>query len=162
MIQRIQSVYLFLAFVMGILIFFFPIASFVTENAYFDFFICHIKDTSPNPFPEMKTAAHQFPWFYTIPLAILQLIVSLLIVFTLFQYKKRPLQIKINYLTILLNVMLVGGIFYASSLIETQTGVVADYGFGGIFPLLSIVLVFLANSGVKKDEKLVRSADRLR
>lgn len=162
MIQRIQSVFLFFGLLMGILVFMFPIAGFLTETAYFKFFICHIQDLSPDPFSEMKVTGQTFPWFYTIPLAILQLLISVLILFTIFQYKKRPLQIKMNYLTILLNVMLVGGIFYSASLIEKQTGVVADYGFGGVFPLVSIVLIFLANYGVKKDEKLIRSADRLR
>lgn len=162
MIQRIQSVFLFLALILGILVFMFPIASFITETAYFKFFICHIQDLSPDPFSEMKVATEKFPWYYTLPLAFLQLIISLLLLFTIFQFKKRPLQIKMNYLTILLNVMLVGGIFYSASLIEKQTGAVADYAFGGIFPLVSIVMIFIANYGVKKDEKLIRSADRLR
>jgi len=162
MIQRIQSVYLLLAFMMGILVFMFPIASFLTETAYLKFFICHIQDLFPDPFSEMKVAGQTFPWFYTIPLAVLQVIICCLVLLTVFQYKNRTLQVKINYLTILLNVLLVGGIFYFASLIEKQTGAVADYGFGGIFPLVSIVLIFLANYGVKKDEKLIRSADRLR
>lgn len=36
------------------------------------------------------------------------------------------------------------------------------YGPAIIFPLISMVLIFLANKAILKDEKLVKAADRLR
>lgn len=45
---------------------------------------------------------------------------------------------------------------------STQPEVEIGYGIAVIFPVLSIVLVWLAKKGIKKDDDLVRSADRLR
>jgi hypothetical protein len=61
-----------------------------------------------------------------------------------------------------LSVLLVGGIFYYSTMLEKQYEIIPQYGVGGLFPLVSIILLFLANHFIQKDEKLIRSADRLR
>ncbi len=162
MLQRIQSVFMFLAAIMGILIFFFPIATYFSDTVYFKFFLCSIRDMSGTPFNDMAVATKPYSDWFTLPLAIFQLVIVVLTVVTIFKYRKRMAQIRLNYLSIFLNVLLVGGIFYASSLLETETGTSPDYGFGGVFPLIAIVLLFLANNYIRKDERLIRSADRLR
>lgn len=162
MIQRIQSVFLFLAALVGILIYFFPIATFFSDTIYFRFFLCSIRDMSSDPFNEMAVATRQINAWFTMPLAIIQLLIVIVCLITLFAYRKRVLQIRLNTLNIFLNVLLVGGIFYASTLLEAQAGTSPQYGFGGVFPLIGMVLLFLANFNIKKDEKLIRSADRLR
>lgn len=162
MLQRIQTVFLFLATVMGVLIFFFPIATYFSDTVYFQFFIYEIRNLSPDPFNEMGVARDEILDWFVLPLAILQVLILTLTFITIFRYKKRLLQIRLNYLTIFLNVLLVGGIFYASTLLEQETATSPNYGLGGIFPLIAIILIFLANSNIRKDERLVRSADRLR
>ena len=99
---------------------------------------------------------------YTLILAVLQLVIATIAIVTMLKYRNRNLQIRLNYLNIFLNVLLVGGIFYYSTLLEGMIHVVPQYNAGGLFPLISIVLLFLANNFIQKDEKLVRSADRLR
>jgi hypothetical protein len=39
---------------------------------------------------------------------------------------------------------------------------VSEKGIGMFIPILSIVLIVLANKAIRKDEQLVKSADRLR
>ncbi len=162
MIQRLQSVFLFLVAVLGILTFLFPIATYLSDVAYYKFFVCSVRDYSRQPFGDVATQGIQFSKAFTTTLAVLQLIISGLAIFTIFKFRNRILQIRIIYLNIFINVLLVGGIFYYSTILEKQTNIVPEYGAGGIFPLLSIVLLFLANLFIQKDEKLVRSADRLR
>ena len=36
------------------------------------------------------------------------------------------------------------------------------YGFGPVLPIVSLILLWMAHKGVKKDDDLVRSVDRLR
>jgi len=162
MIQRLQSVFLLLVSVFGIMIFLFPIATYLSDVAYLKFFICSVRDFSHQPFDDMANQASQFPRFYTTVLAVLQLVIVFLAAITIFKYRNRALQIRFNYLNIFLNVLLVGGIFYTSAMLEKQVSVIPQYGVGGLFPLFSIVLLFIANYFIRKDEKLVRSADRLR
>jgi hypothetical protein len=72
------------------------------------------------------------------------------------------LQVRLNLLNTLLNVLLIGGIFYYVNLFETASEATANYRIATIFPLLSLVMIFLANHYIRKDEKLIRSANRLR
>jgi positive regulator of sigma E activity len=95
-------------------------------------------------------------------LALGQFLIILLAFITLFQYKRRIFQVRLNLLNILLNVLLIGGIFYYASMLETASGATADYKIATVFPLLSLVMIFLANHYIRKDEKLIRSANRLR
>lgn len=37
-----------------------------------------------------------------------------------------------------------------------------NYGLPAVFPVINLILLWLANRGVKKDEDLIKSVDRLR
>lgn len=162
MIQRIQSVFLFLVVISGIIVFFFPIATFYSDDSFFKFFLCSVRDYAPDPFNDMSSKGEQINWLYPLALSILQLTIVLIALVTFFKFKRRLFQIRLNYLNVFLNVILVGGIFYLSTMLEESLGVIAEYGLGGIFPLISIILLFLSNIFIKKDAKLIRSANRLR
>lgn len=162
MLQRIQTIFMFFALIAGILIFFFPVASYISDTNYLTFFIHTIKDMVPDPFAESSTGDGQFGQWFTLPLAAGQFIIIVLLFYTIFQFKKRILQIRLNLLNIFLNVLLVGGIFYYTTMIEGKTGAVSDYGIAAIFPLIAIILLFVANFYIRKDEKLIRSSNRLR
>lgn len=49
-----------------------------------------------------------------------------------------------------------------SAIGATSEDIVVNFKFGAAIPLLSLVLTYLAIHFIKKDDKLVRSADRLR
>jgi uncharacterized membrane protein len=159
MLQRIQSVFLFLVVVFGVLALLFPIAEFTGDMNMLRFYLYSVEDLSPAPFGD---AAFTYGRWFTLPLALGQFFIILLAFITLFQYKRRIFQIRLNLLNILLNVLLIGGIFYYASMLETASGATADYKIATLFPLLSVVMIFLANHYIRKDEKLIRSANRLR
>jgi len=160
MLQRIQSVFMFVVVLSGILLFFFPLATYFSELGYYKFYLYSIKDMVHNPFGQSEIPL--FSSWFTMPLLILQLVIVTLAAITIFKFKSRLLQIKLNRLNIFLNVILVSGIFMYSTLIEDTVGATPDYGIGNVLPLISIIALFLANYYIRKDERLIRSADRLR
>jgi peptidoglycan/LPS O-acetylase OafA/YrhL len=85
---------------------------------------------------------------------------GLLLFVAIFLYKNRPTQLKLALVSILLIVggAVAGGILLSQSAAADQ----AQLSFGIALPFLAIVFSLLARRGIYQDEKLVRSADRLR
>ena len=79
---------------------------------------------------------------------------------SIFMFKNRKSQFVINRLNIILNFILLA-VFVYSSLSTSGEMQVSEKGVG-ILPIISIVLLVLANKAIKKDEDLVKSVDRLR
>lgn len=90
-----------------------------------------------------------------------QLIVMVLIVWSIFKFKERLHQFVLNRLSIILNFVLVGVFAYQSLSLPGETSV-SQKGIGVILPIISIVFLVLANKAIKRDEDLVKSVDRLR
>ena len=89
-------------------------------------------------------------------------IVSALLAFVaIFIFKNRKLQFVIGRLTILINLILLGVLIYVSLTLPGEAAV-SEKGIGMFIPVLAILLLVLANKAIKKDEDLVKSADRLR
>lgn len=137
MIQRIQTIYLLLAFVVtGILMFFFPLWTMSDNKEYF--------------FMQSQV--------YTILLGLSTSLTLLGVV----SYKKRQNQFVIGRLNIILNLILLGLFVYRSLNLSGETPAVSEKGIGMFLPAVAIVLLVLANKAIKKDEDLVKSVDRLR
>ena len=137
MIQRIQTIYLLLAFVVtGVLLFFFPLWTMSNNKEYF--------------FMQSQV--------YTILLGLSTSLTLLGVV----SYKKRQNQFVIGRLNIILNLILLGLFVYRSLNLSGETPAVSEKGIGMFLPAVAIVLLVLANKAIKKDEDLVKSVDRLR
>lgn len=80
---------------------------------------------------------------------------------SIFMFKNRKLQFVLGRLNIILNVILLGFFVYQSLNVSGEA-LVSEKGIGIFLPILSIVLLVLANKAIKKDEDLVKSVDRLR
>lgn len=78
-----------------------------------------------------------------------------------FLFKNRKLQMRLNGVNIILNILLIGYLAYSLS---TLPGGFSDSekGIGLLVPFASIILLFIANRFIQKDEKLVKSVDRFR
>jgi len=137
MIQRIQTIYLFLAFLtVGVLPFIFPLW---TLNDGKDYFF-------------MQNQIY----------AILFGLSTAITVYSIISFKKRQTQFVANRLNIVLNLILLGLFVYHSLNLSGETLAVSEKGIGMFLPILAIVLLVLANKAIKKDEDLVKSVDRLR
>ncbi len=92
---------------------------------------------------------------------IASILLVLIGVFSLLSYKKRKLQILLNNVSIIINVLLIGILSYW--LLNLSGGInFPEKGIELIFPLIGIICLIIANVYIKKDEKLVKSVDRLR
>lgn len=158
MIQRIQSVYLALGAIALIVLFFFPLASFLSDVAYTKFFITHLQVLTPGVEPAVSNTL-------ILPLAVFNGIIAVVAFLSIFLFKRRLFQSRMVKLCILMSIILIALIFFVySPLISRALSVEANYreSFGLYLVLIAIVMFVLANRGILKDEKLVRSADRLR
>jgi len=158
MIQRIQTVYLSLAVIAMGLLFAFPLAQFFSETGAYIFSVTGLKNMVPD-----GTIA--FNPLIFLPLSIGATVTGLLALFTIFQYKNRAFQIKLTSIGVLLCIALIMAIFFLYiHIIEKKIGIVPDYrkAYGIYLPLVALVFMVMANRAIKRDDKLVRSADRLR
>ena len=96
-------------------------------------------------------------WIRTIVFALS----AVLAIYSIFKYKKRSVQQWLNWLNILINFTLLG-IFVYRMLNSPGESFISEKGVGVFAPVLSIVFLFMANKAIRRDEKLVKSADRLR
>ena len=137
MIQRIQTLYLLLAFVItGIVPFIIPLWTMSDGKPYF--------------FMQNQ--------IYVIVLGLSTTLTLLGVI----SYKKRQNQFVIGRLNIILNLILLGLFVYRSLNLSGETPAVSEKGIGMFLPIISIVMLVLANKAIKKDEDLVKSVDRLR
>ena len=137
MIQRIQTIYLLLAFVVtGILPFFIPLWTMSDGKEYFF----------------MQNQVYVVVLGLSTTLSLLSIV----------SYKKRQNQFVIDRLNIILNLILLGLFVYRSLNLSGETIAVSEKGIGMFLPIVAIVLLVLANKAIKKDEDLVKSVDRLR
>ena len=80
---------------------------------------------------------------------------------SLFSFKNRKRQIMLNNISIIINALLIGVLIYW---LQTLSGGIdfPEKGIEPIFSLIAIICLFIANIYIKKDERLVKSVDRLR
>lgn len=136
MIQRIQTIYLFVsALIMGSLFMWFPTVLGEDGSVI-------IERNEPLVFGLI---------FISIALAIISIL----------SFKKRQLQFVLNRLNIISNFILLGVFVYRSLTLSGET-FVSEKGIGVLLPIISIVFLVLANKAIKRDEDLVKSVDRLR
>ena len=143
MIQRIQTIYLFLSSVVsGVLIFVFNLWNSAKEQIF-------VLDLLSEVLFTLKV----------IPLTFIAS--SILSLVTMFLYKNRKLQFVFGRIIILINLFLLGLLIYLSLTLSGETSV-SEKDIGMFLPILVILLIVLANKAIKKDEDLVKSVDRLR
>ena len=154
MLQRIQSIYFSISFILIILVIFFPITRFIGEDS--QVYLLQIWGIV------LAGAATPTIVISTIPLLILFLVIPLLLLVSLFSFKKRIRQIRFSIFSMLLMVgSLVLIYFYRRQGIITFNAE-AFFTLFAAFPIISAILTYLGFRGVKKDEELIRSYDRIR
>jgi len=155
MIQRIQTVLLFLAFASSLACFFFPVASFWGELYTIKLGALGIEEQF----------AYEAEWPNTIMMTVVMGLVGLLAFMTIFIYRRRPTQMKLIRFTMLLNIIYLAIIFfYYVPELEILTATTADYiNEAGIYlSIVPLIFLLLALRFIRRDEKLVKAADRLR
>jgi hypothetical protein len=94
-------------------------------------------------------------------MAVLFFASGLLAFITIFLFKNRKLQFVMGRIIILINFILLGILVYFSQNLSGEIKI-SEKGIGLLIPIVTIVVISLANKAIKKDEELVKSVDRLR
>jgi len=145
MIQRKQSIWLLLAALLNA-------AVFLGANFSIETRIQNVLQTN------------RYTVLQHLPSTLFILAAIVLALIAIFLFRKRPLQMKMSLLALLatmaycfINWMRIKEIF-------TNNKMISNYSFGlaSITPYFAIVFILLACLGIQKDEKLVKSLDRLR
>ena len=147
MIQRIQTVYLLLAGIITASLFFFDFAELAVDSELLVF----------NAFGILKGEEIIISG---IPVQFFIALVTILHIVIIFMYKKRIRQMRMTVFTIILLMGLLAFLFYFSYFAFEDSSVV--YKIPMSFPLIAIILDYLAIRGIGKDEALVRSMNRIR
>lgn len=139
MLQRMQSIWLLLA----------GLCSFLTVkfNVYTG---QRDVDGGMNAFSEINAASHFLILAFTIATGLIALI-------TIFQYKNRPLQIKMCFVGLLSFILTC--VFYY---LEIKKFTVGSFSLLSVFLFLVPIFYLLAIRGIWRDQKLIKSVDRLR
>jgi hypothetical protein len=155
MIQRIQSVWLFLATLVLILMIFLPLATKVTDGSEW---IIYTSGSHQNmPAQDAKVLKAEV----FVPLLAANIVLILLCFVNIFNFKRRSAQKKVAIFTIL---AIIGFAFWCSLYAKELPGGIegASFGVGAYLPAVAILFIVLAIFGINKDERLIRSAERLR
>jgi hypothetical protein len=89
------------------------------------------------------------------------IVLVLLGIFSIVSFKNRKRQLLLNKISIYIHILLMGVISYW--LLKLSGGIqFPEKGIEPVFVLLSIFCLVMANIYIRKDERLVKSVDRLR
>ena len=145
MIQRKQSIWLLLAALLNA-------AVFLGANFSIETRIQNVLQTN------------RYTVLQHLPSTLFILAAIVLSLIAIFLFRKRPLQMKMSLIALLatmaycfINWMRIKEIFANNKMISNYS-----FGLASITPYFAIVFILLACLGIQKDEKLVKSLDRLR
>ncbi len=164
MIQRIQTIYLLLAVIAVGFTFFFDLCQYSLEGSerrfVMDLFSVH--EMSENASGEaVATPAYRIWTLLLLGLLELDLIAAIAL------FKQRRKQLRLVHFSYLLEASSIVLLFFSMEdtvqMLPIESGtVITSYGIGWLMPTAALAFSFLAARGIKKDEELVRSVDRLR
>jgi hypothetical protein len=97
-----------------------------------------------------------------LPLAIVLLLIAVISLVTIFFFKKRIVQIWLSGILIGLVTFLILACGHGSYLVMTKYASEIVPGIKMALPFLMLIFSILAYRGIRKDENLVKSYDRLR
>lgn len=93
----------------------------------------------------------------------LAVVAALLALIGIFLYKNRKTQLKFAGFGLVISIALIALEVWQTGNFEASNGVLkGSYYWGALLPISMMIFFILALSGIRKDEKLIKSLDRLR
>ncbi|MCW3804706.1 DUF4293 domain-containing protein [Plebeiibacterium marinum] len=153
MIQRIQTIFLLIAFAFGLSMFFTSQIEYTAETIYaLSFKGINAIDASES--------TKSIP---TIALSILLFLTPAVSFISIFLFKNRMVQIRLCAANIGLLIGTTGLIYYFGSVgLKELNAQSLSYSVTMVFPIAGAILNFLALRAIGKDEALIKSMDRIR
>jgi len=147
MIQRIQSIFLFLASASAFALFAVPFGTTsgpVAESTIYADSAYNIQDS--------------------IGLLVLFCLAGALALISIFLYSNRKTQLLLGRFAMIANIigLILAVVFYINNAAGLQEGIDQENYFGISLPFIFLLFAILAQRAISKDENLVKSSDRLR
>lgn len=155
MIQRIQSIYLLLTTMLSVLFLRAGIIYFTEESGSL------LKIAVNGLCRETVINSNQLV-DKLLPVTVLLIVIPLLSLFIIFLFKKRRLQLSLTKVLITLITLLILSIAAYSIIVSGKFDASVNPVLNTAIPLVQLVFSVLAYRGIKKDDDLVKSYDRLR
>lgn len=163
MIQRIQTVYMFVTALLMVLMIFLPLANFIGDTELFRLMAFGVESTTVPAAIDAQTQGYVVSTLY---MGILIALCAAVPFVNIFLFKRRWLQVRLCIVEI---VLLVGAQIYVGYYLYRSAQSVAameihsiSYSIVDVFPIVSIILSYLALRGIMRDQALLKSLDRIR
>ncbi len=153
MLQRIQSLFLVLALICTGLFYALPFGEIILADS-------SSLDAKMTGIEYIKNGQASF--YSLLPLLIMMSLINLITLLSIFLFKHRMLQIRLNVFNVVLQLGSIGIMFYFLTNASKEIGVDYQTGILIVLPAVAAILTFLAIRQIAKDEALVRSISRLR
>jgi hypothetical protein len=152
MIQRIQTVYLLIASLLLGFMVQQPIASFIIDDKVYNLM----------SYKFVAEADAKDVIFYNYPLMVLIVVASILAFVTIFFFKKRRLQMRLTIFNILITIGIYPMIYYYYLQASAIKKLEFVFNYPVLFPLFAIIFLLLAFMGIRRDELVIQSLNRIR
>lgn len=145
MIQRIQSVWLLLAALANVVLF------------KIDFYTAHLVQNGVDTLVQVNVTAHY-------PSLLLAVLITIAPLIAIFLFKNRKRQKALANFSIIATLGFITLIIMRVSNLNNMTPAPTNghYSILSVLPVVAIIFLILAIQGIRKDDKLVKSLDRLR
>jgi Domain of unknown function (DUF4293) len=155
MIQRIQSVYLFVTALLSFFLFNGILLSFFDESGsgFYLNFLGISRDSGAQGFDIIEN-------LFLLSAIIILIPTISMITMLLFKYRKVQLWFVLSLIFLISGLIVIS--FYYSFVVKLEYNALIIPGYKMIIPGLQLVFAILAYRGIKKDDLLVKSYDRLR
>ena len=141
MLFRIQSLWLLLAAAATSVMLFFPV---------------YQGTTAAGEITKLMVGSQLLMLIITFVLMVVPLVI-------IFMYKNRKNQKWLIFLMILLNLVFLALILIRANDFQGQNDFKSStYHLGALMPVVAVILLLMARTGIKADEKLIKDAERLR
>ena len=147
-IQRIQSVYLLIAVILMVVFAFFPALTFELGGREF-------------VYGALETGKVGVTHIDPLMLMLIVLI-SLLALLDIFLYKNLQRQMTVCFVDVIIGLAMLVAIGIQAFVVGGREGVVVNWQWYRILPVLSIIFLMLAHKSMSNDKKKLRDSDRLR
>lgn len=169
MLQRIQTIFMTIAAIAMVLMLFFPIWGKSQDNpneaqAQFDYALMNAFELRYEQRSNTSDEVNLLGTQSTVLISVGAVVAAIVMLFSITRYNNRMTQVKLNALFSLITAAtLVGSYLYisrANQLFDPEYQ--GNFLLGFYLPIVAMLNNFLANRFIRRDEQLVRSADRIR
>jgi len=161
MLQRLQTIFLFIIVIAMLCMSFVPIWTKVELGTFHTYTMYAWRLQELNPVSNLSQHKVFMPYIF---IGILSVTATLIALTEIFTYSNRMTQLKLGALNSLIMTGVMGLIVYLAKQNETNLlpGATGQYKLGFLLPAIAIISNLIANRLIRRDEKLIKSVDRIR